>query len=148
MGRGCPVEGRRPDCLHLYKAKCAGQIRCIFTVHAGTFAHNPLQKCSRSVLRTAMPFPKDSAARHEVQRAPWVLARAPGQCLANPRWPRRWPPARIPTFLRCPVASSKRAIDNLFSKQKKQFSTSRSIDGSNRCMFRGDRNCVDRIHRK
>ena len=109
VARGCPVEGRRPDCLHFYRAKCDGQIRCIFTFHAGTFAQNPLQKCRRSVLRTATPFPKDPAARHEVQRAPWVLARATGKSFANPRWPRRWPPARIPAFLRCPVASSKRA---------------------------------------
>ena len=77
VARGWPVDGRRPGSLQFYRAKCDGQIACIFTVHAGTFAHNPLQKCSRSVLRTAKPFPKDSAARHEVQRAPWVLARAP-----------------------------------------------------------------------
>ena len=129
MARGCPVDGRRPDCLHFYRAKCDGQNRCIFIVHAGTFAHNPLQKCSRSVLRTAKPFPKDSAARHEVPRAPWVLPRAPGKSLAYPRSPPRWPPARIPAFLRCPVASSKRAekfqkssceVDNLFQKGRLQ----------------------------
>ena len=107
VGRGCPVEGRRPDCLHFYRVKCDGQNRCIFTVHAGTFVQNPLQKCRRSVLRTAKAFPKDRAASFPFQRAPGVLARAPGKCFANPRWPRRWPPARIPAFLRCPVASSK-----------------------------------------
>ena len=127
--RGCPVEGRRPDCLHFYRAKCDGQNRCIFTVHAGTFAQNPLQKCRRSVLRTAKALPKDRAASFPFQRAPWVLARAPGKCFANPRWPRRWPPARIPAFLRCPVASSKRAekfqqktsqVDKLFQKSRLQ----------------------------
>ena len=109
VARGCPVEGRRPDCLHFYKAKCDGQNRCIFIVRAGTFAHNPLQKCRRYVLRTAKACPKDRAASFPFQRPPWVLARAPGKCFANPRWPRRWPPARITAFLRCPVASSKRA---------------------------------------
>ena len=109
VARGCPVDGRRPGSLQFYRAKCDGQHRCIFTIHAGTFAHNPLQKCSRSVLRTAKAFPKDSAASFPFQRAPWVLARAPGKSFANPRWPPRWPPARIPAFLRCPVASSKRA---------------------------------------
>ena len=81
VARGCPVDGRRPESLHFYRAKCDGQIDCIFTVHAGTFAHNPLQKCSRSVLRTAKAFPKDSAASFPFQRAPWVLARAPGKVL-------------------------------------------------------------------
>ena len=109
VARGCPDEGRMPDCLHFYRVKCDGQNRCIFTVHAGTFAQNPLQKCRRSVLRTAKALPKDRAASFPFQRAPWVLARAPGKSFANPRWPRRWPPARIPAFLRCPVASSKRA---------------------------------------
>ena len=141
VARGCPVDGRRPDCLHFYRAKCDGQNRCIFTVHAGTFAQNPLQKCRRSVLRTAKAFPKDRAASFPFQRAPWVLARAPGKSFANPRWPPRWPLARIPAFLRCPVASSERAeqfqnsscqVDNLFSK--KPFSKSRWIDGSNRCI--------------
>ena len=28
---------------HFKRAKCDGQIDCIFTVHAGTFAHNALQ---------------------------------------------------------------------------------------------------------
>ena len=31
---------------------------------------------------------------------------------------------------------------------KKQFSNSRSVDGSNPFTFRDDRECVDRIHRK
>ena len=109
VARGCPDEGRRPDCLHFYRVKCDGQNRYIFTVHAGTFAQNPLQKCRRSVLRTAKPLPKDRAASFPFPRAPWVLARATGKSFANPWWPRRWPPARIPAFLRCPVASSKRA---------------------------------------
>ena len=129
VARGCPVDGRRPESLHFYRAKCDGQIDCIFTVHAGTFAHNPLQKCRRYVLRTATTFPKDRAARFPFQRAPWVLARAPQRSFANPRWPPRWPPARIPAFLRCPVASSKRAekfqkksseVDNLFQKSRLQ----------------------------
>ena len=127
--RDSPVDGRRPESPQFYRAKCDGQIACIFTIHAGTFAHNPLQKCSRSVLRTAKAFPKDSAASFPFQRAPWVLARAPKRSLANPRWPPRWPPARIPAFLRCPVASSKRAekfekssgeVDNLFQKRHLQ----------------------------
>ena len=109
VARGCPVDGRRPESLQFYRAKCDGQNRCIFTVHAGTFAHNPLQKCRRYVLRTAKASAKDSEASVPYQRAPWVLARAPGKSFANPRWPPRWPPARIPAFLRCPVASSKRA---------------------------------------
>ena len=130
VARGCPVDGRRPGSLQFYRAKCDGQIACIFTVHAGTFAHNPLQKCSRSVLRTAQAFPKDSAASFPFQRAPWVLARAPKRSLVNPTWPPRWPPARIPAFLRCPVASSKRAekyqksscqVDNLFQKSSFQY---------------------------
>ena len=109
VARGCPVDGRRPESPQFYRAKCDGQIACIFTIHAGTFAHNPLQKCSRSVLRTAKAFPKDSVARFPFQRAPWVLARAPKRSLVNPTWPPRWPPARIPAFLRCPVATSMRA---------------------------------------
>ena len=129
VARGCPVDGRMPGSLHFYRAKFDGQIDCIFTIHAGTFAHNPLQKCTRSVLRTAKAFPKDSAASFPFQRAPWVLARAPGKSFAIPRWPPRWPPARIPAFLRCPVASSQRAekfhkksfeVDNLFSKSRLQ----------------------------
>ena len=30
--RECPDEGRRPDCIHFYRVKFAGQNRCIFTV--------------------------------------------------------------------------------------------------------------------
>ena len=116
VARGCPVDGRRPGSLQFYRAKCDGQIACIFTVHAGTFAHNPLQKWRRSVLRTATAFPKDRAARFPFQRAPWVLARAPGKSFANPRWPPRWPPARIPAFLRCPVTTSMRAGTLFFKK--------------------------------
>ena len=81
MARGCPVEGRRPDCLHLYRAKCDDQNRCIFIVHAGTSAQNPLQKCRRSVWRTAKLLPKDRAASFPFQRAPWVLASAPRKSL-------------------------------------------------------------------
>ena len=130
VARGCPVDGRRPESLHFYMARCDGQNRFIFFVHASTFAHTPLQKCSRYVLRTAKPFPKDSAARFPFQRAPWVLARAPNISLANPRWPPRWPPARIPAFVRCPVASSKRAekfqkvvvkLTTFFIYQKSRF---------------------------
>ena len=129
VARGCPVDGRRPESPQFYRAKCDGQIACIFTIHAGTFAHNPLQKWRRSVLRTAKAFPKDSAASFPFQRAPWVLARAPGKSFANPRWPPRWPPARILAFLRCPVTSSKRAeefqkrtceVDILFQKSRFQ----------------------------
>ena len=43
VARGYPVDGRRPGSLHFYRAKCDGQIGCVFTVHAGTFAQNPLQ---------------------------------------------------------------------------------------------------------
>ena len=32
VARGCPDEGRRPDCLHFYRVKFDGQNRCIFTV--------------------------------------------------------------------------------------------------------------------
>ena len=32
VARGCPDEGRRPDCLHFYRAKCDGHNHCIFTV--------------------------------------------------------------------------------------------------------------------
>ena len=81
VARGWPVDGRRPGSLQFYRAKCDGQIACIFTLHAGTFAHNPLQKWSRSVLRTAKAFPKDSAASFPFQRVPWVLARARGKVL-------------------------------------------------------------------
>ena len=109
VARGCPDEGRRPDCLHFYRAKCDGQNRCIFTVHASTFAHNPLQNCRRYVLRTAKPLPKDRTASFPFQKPPWVLARAPEKCFTTSRWPRIWPPARIPAFLRCPMASSERA---------------------------------------
>ena len=129
VARGCPVDGRRPGSLQFYRAKCDGQIACIFTVHAPTFAHNPLQKCRRSVLRTAKVFPKDSAASFPFQRGPRVPAEAPKRSFGNPRWPPRWPPARITAFLRCPVASSKRAekfqkssceVDNIFQKSRLQ----------------------------
>ena len=89
-------EMRRPDPLHIYSIP-------------HTFAQNPLRTCRRSVSRTATASPKDRAASFPFQRAPRVLAGAPGKCFANPKWPRRWPPARIPASLRCPVASSKRA---------------------------------------
>ena len=32
VARGCPDEGRRPDCLNFYRVKCDGQNRCIFAV--------------------------------------------------------------------------------------------------------------------
>ena len=32
VARGCPDEGRRPDCLHFYRVKFDGQNRCIFRV--------------------------------------------------------------------------------------------------------------------
>ena len=123
VARGCPVDGRRPESPQFYRAKCDGQIACIFTIHAGTFAHNPLQKWRRSVLRTATALPKDREASFPFQRAPWVLARAPGKSFAIPRWPPRWPPARIPASPRCPVASSKRA-------EKFQTSTSKKFRNS------------------
>ena len=111
VARGCPDEGRRPDCLHFYRVKCDGQNRCIFKVHAGTFAQNPLQKCRRSVLRTARALPKDRAAHFPFQRAPGVLARAPGKSCANPKWPPRWPPQEL--------KSSKKVVLKLTTFSKK-----------------------------
>ena len=109
VARRCPVEGRRPESLHFYKAKCDGNIDCIFTLHAGTFAHNPLQKCSRSVLRTAKAFPKDRAAIFPFQRGPGVPAEAPRKSFENQRGPPRWPQARFTAFLQGAVATSLRA---------------------------------------
>ena len=109
VARGRPVDGRRPESLHFYKAKCDGQIDCIFTVHAGCFAHNPLQKCSRSVLRTVKAFPKDRAAIFPFQRGPGVPEEAPGKSFENPRGPPRWPQARFTPFLQGAVATSLRA---------------------------------------
>ena len=81
VARGRPVDGRRPESLHFYRVPCDGQIDFILTLHAGTFAHNPLQKCSRSVLRTAKGFPKDSAAIFPLQRGPGMPAGFPNEVL-------------------------------------------------------------------
>ena len=85
---------------------------------------------------------------------PLVPATAPGKSSENQRGPPRWPPARFTVFLQCPVTTSMRG-DKLkktfnlgtFLKTKKQFSKSRSIDGSIPCISRMDRECVERIHR-
>ena len=79
---------------------------------------------------------------------------SPRKSFENQRGPPRWPPARITTFLQCPVTTSMRG--EKLSKQnfqlkslfEKQFSNSRSIDGSNPCILRVDRDCVERIHRE
>ena len=125
VARGCPVEGRMPGSLHFYRANCDGQNRCIFTIHAGTFAHNPLQKCSRSVLRTAKAFPKDSAAIFPFQRGPGVPEEAPRKSFENPRGAPRWPHARFTAFLQGAVAPSMRAkifksflVGHLFEKSR------------------------------
>ena len=61
---------RRPESLHIYSV-------------SGYFAQRPLQKCRRSVLRTATASPKDRAVCFPFQKAPWVLAGAPGNVLQN-----------------------------------------------------------------
>ena len=71
----------------------AGQIARMFTgPHAtariAAYLECTRHFCSESVakmqticLADGAPLPKDAAAQHEVQRAPWVLARAPGKVL-------------------------------------------------------------------
>ena len=112
VARGSPEGG---------PSMAAGQDRCIstgpriFTIHAGTFAHNPLQKCSRSVLRTAKAFPKDRAAIFPFQRGPGVPEAAPEKSFGNQRGAPRWPQARFTAFLQGAVTPSMRA--NKFPKK-------------------------------
>ena len=109
VARGCPVDGRRPDCLHFYRSKCDGQNRCILTVHAGAFAHNPLQNAVDLSFGRRSRFPRIPQPDMRSRGLLGCSQGPQGKSFANPRWPPRWPPARIPAFLRCPVASSKRA---------------------------------------
>ena len=105
--RGCDVEGRQRESLHIYSVPCDGPNRCIFTVWEGTGAHNPLQICSD-------PAPRD--ARRSKGRArnffpflgpPRVPAGARGKSFVSlrgrPRVLRRWTPARMTAYLQCPV---------------------------------------------
>ena len=57
MARGCPVEGRRPDCLHFYRVKCDGQNRCIFTVYGEDIGRFP----PKNAVARALPSPRPQA---------------------------------------------------------------------------------------
>ena len=62
------------------------------------------------------------------------------------------PPGPVGVAPRRPQEVSRHDPNHLWMQKsdfaKKQFSKSRSIEGSNQFIFRDDRECVDRIHRK
>ena len=62
---------------------------------------------SKERTRSFFPFLGDSL----------VPATAPEKSCGNQRWPPRWPPARINTFLQCPVATSMRG-EKLSTKKR------------------------------
>ena len=157
MARGCPVDGRKPASLHFYKAKCDGQIDCRFTVHAHTFVHYPLQKCSRSVLRTAKAFRKDSAPSFHPRR----LLRgslAPLEKFCKPEVATKMATSSNPVISTVPRGCHPRGqkrfnnvvvnLTTFFFQKGKPFAKSRWSDGSNCLILISDRECVDRIQRK
>ena len=102
-------------------------------------------------------MPRDERTSKERTRSffpflggPLVPAKAPGKSFQNQRWPPKWPPARIPTFLQCPVAASMRAAKfhkrrfDLFPKNpEKQTGATKTVASSNPSIFKVSRGHFD-----
>ena len=58
VARGCPDEGRRPDCLHFYRVKFDGQNRCILRGDRDYVDRIP----RKYAIEMALPSPRPQAA--------------------------------------------------------------------------------------
>ena len=114
---GAPQRAASP----IYNAPCDGQINCSFTEGEGPGRHNPLQTCSRSVLRPSAGSKEPRLNFLPSLEAPRVPAKAPGKSFENQRWSPKWSLARITAFSKCPVTTSMRG--EKLSKQKINLGT-------------------------
>ena len=143
------------ESMHIYCAPRDGHLACIFYVWEGQGRHHPLNICSDSVLRAASNSNEPTRKLSPFLEASLVPARPPPTIVLEIRGGRHsscqleslYFDIAPPPYRREQKCYTQ-VVLKLTSLFKHTFSNSRSVDDSNPCMFRGDRVCVDRIHRK